>query len=168
MAGLEFRDGAAASMGWIAMSASPSYCWMLPADSWLPCKPIPMDVRSWERKPIGCLARSLSAKMRGRDWSYSFTNRVSIPLTVAPPQALAEDQPELKAGVSQRVRQWQATLPDGPKTEQPGLLAYPGYHEAPGRGPLLDRSRYEKLLAPVRVRLMRAFPPADNTGNQTK
>jgi hypothetical protein len=63
----------------------------------------------------------------------------------------AEAHPEVVARLRELALAWQKTLPDGPRTENPGSLDYPGYHEAPGRGPLLDRAKYEDLLQPLGV-----------------
>jgi N-acetylgalactosamine-6-sulfatase len=129
----------------------------------------------WRFEGVGQLIhRSPMLAIREGDWKLLFNpdgSRVelyNIPQQPMELHSVAEDHPDIVARMSQLARHWQATLPDGPKTEQPGSLEYPGYHEAPGRGPLIDRKRYEKLLAPVRVRLMRELHQANSKESQTK
>ena len=112
--------------------------------------------------------------IRDGDWKLLFNpdgSRVELYDIPRQPMELhsqADKHPDVVARLRATALAWQKTLPDGPRTEHPGSLDYPGYHEAPGRGPLLDRKRYEKLLEPVRVQLMRDTTQSKSAENKTK
>lgn len=120
----------------------------------------------WRFEGVGpLLNRSPMLAIRDGDWKLLFNpdgSRIELYDIPRQPMELhsqAEAQPEVVTRLREIALSWQKTLPDGPRTENPGSLDYPGYHESPGRGPLLDRAKYEDLLQPVRVRLMRQGAP---------
>jgi arylsulfatase A-like enzyme len=116
----------------------------------------------WRFEGVGSLLdRSPMLAIRDGDWKLLFNpdgSRVELYDIPRQPMELhsqAERHPEIVARLQTTALNWQRDLPAGPQTHHPGSLDYPGYHEGPGRGPLLDRTKYEKLLQPVRIRLMR-------------
>jgi len=129
----------------------------------------------WRFEGVGPLInRSPMLAIRDGDWKLLFNpdgSRVELYDIPRQPMELhsqADKHPDVVARLRATALAWQKTLPDGPRTEHPGSLDYPGYHEAPGRGPLLDRKRYEKLLEPVRIQLMRETTQSKSAENKTK
>jgi arylsulfatase A-like enzyme len=124
----------------------------------------------WRFEGVGpLLDRSPMLAIRDGDWKLLFNpdgSRVELYDIPRQPMELhsqAATHPEIVKRLTETALAWQRTLPEGPRTEHPGSLEYPGYHEGPGRGPLLNRAHYEKLLENVRVGLMRNPAPAADT-----
>jgi arylsulfatase A-like enzyme len=120
----------------------------------------------WRYEGVGPLFhRSPMLAIRDGDWKLLFNpdgSRVELYDIPRQPMELhsqAAAHPEIVKRLTGIAVRWQETLPEGPHTVNPGSLQYPGYHEGPGRGPLKNSGHYERLTAPLRVRLMRDWPP---------
>ena len=119
----------------------------------------------WRFEGVGSLLnRSPMLAIRDGDWKLLFNPDGSreelydIPRQPMELHSQTGTQREMVERMARRALEWQKTLPDGPHTEHPGSLEYPGYHEGPGRKALKDPAKYRNLLEPVRVRLMRQSP----------
>jgi len=120
----------------------------------------------WRFEGVGSLVnRSPMLAVREERWKLLFNpdaSRVELYDVVREPMETdnrADQYPDVVQALMAKGLAWQASLPAGPTTENPGSLEYPGYHEGIGRGPIIDQKRYEQMLERVRVRLLRDQNP---------